>query len=231
LDFPALAKNGPHSEEELDQTETITGVPVEEITRVARPGAYSSVGFMSHDEDILSVLKGDNRLVGQLELTHSQCSRPLFHVFNVILSVKKDSERGNVGGVLYGGRKVHLRFWGHKGWQESIFDDEILGHWEIEIQRELDQEERAFLESRYSHLTEVEMAVLTEKLSRIHTGEMVPYYITRYGFYEGHTSYRADPLAIACIFGLKSVPEIESAFEGRLHEVLTEHFSKESTGR
>ena len=38
----------------------------------------------------------------------------------------------------------------------------------------------------------------------------VPFYIMRYGFYEGHTSYRADPIAIACIFGLRSLQQIES---------------------
>jgi hypothetical protein len=115
---------------------------------------------------------------------------------------------------------VDLAFLGHKGWQESIFDDEILGYWEIELGRELDQEERDFLCRRYPQLTAKQMSELTQRLSTIHTGEMVPYYIMRYGFYEGHTSYRAEPLAIAFIFGLKSLQEIESAFEGKLHETL-----------
>jgi len=46
---------------------------------------------------------------------------------------------------------------------------------------------------------------------------MLPYYIMRYGFYEGHTDYRADPIAIAFIFGMRSLEEIEAAFEGRLY--------------
>ncbi|MCK4412390.1 MAG: hypothetical protein KAY32_02480 [Candidatus Eisenbacteria sp.] len=230
LDFPALGRTGLHSEAELEQTETITGVPVAEITRIGRPGAYSIAGFMSQDEDIVSVLQGDDGLVRRLGLTHPQCAKPLFHVFNVILSVGKDSEPGNVGGILYDGRNVHLKFSGHKGWQESIFNDEILGYWEIEIRRELDQEEEAFLSSRYPHHAADKMAELTGKLGFIHIGEMVPYYIMRYGFYEGHTSYRADPLAIACIFGLKSIQEIESAFEGRLYQILTNHFRDESSG-
>jgi hypothetical protein len=50
----------------------------------------------------------------------------------------------------------------------------------------------------------------------------------RYGFYEGHTAYRADPVVIACIFGLKSVEEIENAFPGMLYEVLTSHFKAEA---
>jgi len=47
----------------------------------------------------------------------------------------------------------------------------------------------------------------------------------RYGFYEGHTEYRCDPIAIALIFGLKSLEEIDEAFDGKLFEVLTGHFS------
>ncbi len=228
-DFPTLARTGLHSEAELDSTGTITGKPVSEITRIGRPQQYSGAGFMSDDEDIISVLKGDNELVRQMGLTHPDCARPLFHVFNVIQSVKKDSERGNAVGVLYNGREVHLKFWGAKGWQESIFDDEILGYWQIEMRRELDQAEKDLLSSRYPDLTESEMTDLVQKLSFIHTGEMVPFYITRYGFYEGHTSYRADPIAIACIFGLRSLEEIASAFEGRLYETLTNHFSNVSS--
>jgi hypothetical protein len=53
---------------------------------------------------------------------------------------------------------------------------------------------------------------------------MEPYYVMRYGFYEGHTDYRVDPIAIAFIFGLKRLEEIERAFPGELHKTLTSHF-------
>ena len=52
---------------------------------------------------------------------------------------------------------------------------------------------------------------LTRRLLDIHTGEMVPFFIQRYGFYEGHTVCRADPLAIASVFGLRSIEEIDRA--------------------
>jgi len=68
---------------------------------------------------------------------------------------------------------------------------------------------------------------MLKKLSHIYTGEMLPYYIMRYGFYEGHTDYRADPAAIAWIFGLRSLEQIEAGFSGRLDEVLTQHFTRE----
>ena len=145
--------------------------------------------------------------------------------------MKKDSERGNVKGIIYNNRKICLKFYGAKGWQESIFNDEVLGYWQIEIWRELDQEEKSFLSGKYSFLTEEKMAELIGKLSYIHTGEMVPYYIMRYGFYEGHTSYRADPIAIAFIFGLRSLQEIETSFESNLYKILTNHFIKENIGQ
>jgi|GEM_PF-932677 len=226
LDFPTLAETGLHSEEELDQTITITRKSIAEITQIGRPEAYSGAGFMSKDEDIISVLRGDNKLVNKLGLIHPQIAEPLFHVFNVILSVKKDSERGNVRGILYNQRNIYLKFWGSKGWQESIFNDEILGYWQIEMWRELDQEEKTFISRKYSNLSEEEMAELKKKLSYIHTGEMVPYYIVRYGFYEGHTDYRADPISISFIFGLRSIEEIENAFNGNLYETLTDHFTE-----
>ncbi len=58
---------------------------------------------------------------------------------------------------------------------------------------------------------------------------MVPYYIMRYGFYEGHTDYRADPIAVAWIFGLRSLEQIESAFEGNLYNILVDHFTRVPT--
>ena len=82
-----------------------------------------------------------------------------------------------------------------------------------------------FLSDKYSDLTKEQMSLLIKKLSFIHTGEMVPFYIMRYGFYEGHTYYRADPIALSFIFGLKSVEEISASFDENLFETLTRHFT------
>ena len=166
-------------------------------------------------------------MVHRLGSTHPEIAEPLFHVFNVILTVKKDSDRGNVGGIFYNQKKIYLKFGGAKGWQESIFDDEILGYWWIEMWREFDSGEEGYISRKYSNLSGERTAELKRKLSYIHTGEMVPYYIMRYGFYEGHTGYRADPISIAFIFGLRSLEEIEGAFGGRLHEILTTVFTED----
>ena len=230
-DFPALAKTGLHSESQLDGKDMITGMPISVITYIGRPGRFSGAGFMAEDEDIISVLIGDNRLVEKLGLTHPQVAKPLFHVWNIIL---KEIELGkwgrfwdNIQYLFYNGKKVIVEAEGFKGWQISIFQDEIQGRYDISLLREFTPEERQFLKERYSHLSAKQMAELEEKLSRISFSEMAPYYIMRYGFYEGHTSYRTDPIAISFIFGLKSIQEIESAFKGNLYKALTDHFTED----
>jgi len=235
-DFPTLAKTGLHCEQELDRTSTITGKPVTEITRIGKPGMSSGDGFMAADEDIISVLRGDNRVVAKLGMTHPQMAKPLFHVWNLIL---KEYELGNMGRfwdnfkyVLYNGRKMTFgEVHPTRGFQESIFDDEISGAFQINFSRALDEKETALLSRKYSRLNKEQMAELIEKLSHIRTGEMEPYYVMRYGFYEGHTGYRVDPIAIAFLFGLRTLEQIEALFDGTLYEVLTRHFIKQTTER
>jgi hypothetical protein len=151
-------------------------------------------------------------------LTHRQLAYVLFHVWNAI----RDAWQ-NIDQLSYNGRWIHVFGEGDKGYQESIFHDEITGHWRMEIRRDLQPEEKQFLMEKYAHLSYDQMAEMMDKLTYIHTGEMVAYYMMRYGFYEGHTGYRADPIAMTYIFRLRSLEEIEAAFPGKLYEALTEH--------
>jgi hypothetical protein len=229
-DFPTLAKTGLHSVDELNRTKKITGRPVEAITALGRPGSSSGEGFLAADEDILSVLKGDNELVRRLGLTHPDMARPLFHVWNLILSQYGRRPFGrkwdDIPYFLYNGREIHIGpVHPTRGFQDSIFDDEITGAFEINFFREPDKSEKAFLREKYPALGNERMAELVQRLSQIHMGEMEPYYVMRYGFYEGHTSYRVDPITIAFMFGLRSLEEIEAAFPGALYETLTTHFT------
>ena len=84
LDFPELAKKGLHGEESLKDMRMITGRSLEEITSLGQPQGLSYDGFMAEDEDVLSVIQGDNPLVRQLNLTHPQLTKPLFHVLNMM---------------------------------------------------------------------------------------------------------------------------------------------------
>jgi hypothetical protein len=82
----------------------------------------------------------------------------------------------------------------------------------------------ACLKKRYGNLTEQEFQELQTRLSMINTGEMEPQYIMRYGFYEGHTYWRTDPIALSFIFGIKSLQELDRLFNGGLHKALSAHY-------
>jgi len=220
-DFPTLAKTGLHAAKELDRLKTITGKPVAEITELGRPGRASTAGFLAEDEAVVSVLKGDNALVARMRLTHPKLARPLFHVWNLVREHRQLFEH-----IVYNDQRVLLYAAPTPGLQTSIFNDEMLGGWNIFVWRELAADERKFLEARYSNLGPEKMDELAGKLSRLRVGDMEAYYIMRYGFYEGHTLWRADPIAIAFIFGLRSLEELEKAFPGCLYRALTDHHTK-----
>jgi HEAT repeat protein len=231
-DFPVFAANGLHSEAELDRTLAITGRSIAEITALGRPERSSGIGFMARDEDIISVLKGDNRLVKAMGLTHPELARPMFHMWNTVLEQTmayraRRRPYADLEYFRYFGKKIYIEKMDiTKGWQESIFEDEIIGGYHIHIRRGLDDAETAVLKSKYGHLRPEQLQEMTRILTRFHTGEMEPYYIMRYGFYEGHTDYRVDPITIAFIFGLRSLEELDAAFPGRLYEALTSHFTR-----
>lgn len=220
-DFPSLGTIGLHLYWNLDNKKMITGMDIELINYIAKPGRFSGAGFIAEDEDIISVLKGDNKIVEMLRLTHPKLAITLFHVWNMPLR----KIYNNIHSVQYNGRPVLIEARGDKGYQESIFHDEITGNWQIKIWKKLSEEESDFLKEKYSNFSDGQLNELFKKLSSIHIGEMAPYYIMRYGFYEGHTDYRADPIAIAFIFGLRTIEEIEAAFPGKLYETLTNHFT------
>jgi hypothetical protein len=230
-DFPTLARTGLHSEEELRRVKTITGRPIEEITALARPGRASEAGFLAADETLLEVLEGDNALVRRLGLTHPDLARPLFHVWNLILQQHEHGRLGrhhnDIVSFRYGGAAVSIRAHATRGFQESIFDDGVRGSFDITLERELLPGEKAMLGHRYAHLRPAAMDALVKRLSRLRVGEIAPYYVMRYGFYEGHTPWRADPVAIAFIFGLRDLEQIEGAFPSQLDRVLCEHFAPE----
>lgn len=64
-------------------------------------------------------------------LTHSQTSKTLFQVWNLIFMPHRDIEF-----LLYNGKRIYFEIRGSKGWQYSIFDDEIEGQYTLKIWRE-----------------------------------------------------------------------------------------------
>jgi hypothetical protein len=230
-DFPALARTGLHDNKTLKKLKTITGCSLAEITALGRPNGLSQAGFMASDETIQSVLKADNEIVGRMGLTHPQLAKPLFQVLNMMatdLSLNRWNMARhrweNIRYFYYNGQQVFVEAEDTKGGQQSIFDDQIGGGFYIKLWRSFNEEELDFLAERYKHLSEAELTDLKTRLSAMNTGEMQPQYIMRYGFYEGHTFWRTDSIAIAFIFGLKSLPELDEMFKNRLYKVLSDHF-------
>jgi hypothetical protein len=231
-DFPSFASLGIHSEEEIRNTRSITGRSVSLITVDGRPGGSSGTGFMATDETILSVILSDNRMVQKLGLNHPDLARPLLHIWNISNTWERyneyapHEEKVYFQSLIYGGKEIGIKISGSRGWQESIFNDEILGSYHLEAWRDLDPSEEEFLVEQYGSLPENELEELRKMISTLHTGEMVPYYINRYGFYEGHTDFRAEPLAIAFIFSIRSLEEIHQASGGDLYAYLNNHFTQ-----
>lgn len=232
-DFPTLAQTGFHCEQALDRLRTVTGRSIAEITELARPDRLSTSGFVAEDEDVISVIKGDNRLARKLGLSHAELVKPLFHVLNLIEQnqthknyLTYQGHRAEYPPVLYHGKEIRIKVEFTRGGQKSIFTDELDGALAIRIYRDLELAERDYLDRAYAHLSQTERQDLVAKLSSMFVGEMVMYYAKWHGFYEGHTGWRADPITVAFLFGLKDLAQIDAAFDGKLYRVLTEHFTR-----
>ncbi len=180
---------------------------------------------MAEDETIISVLKGDNEIVKRMGLVHPDIGRALFHVWNTGWMMGILEGVNQLNKIYYNDKEIDINIPGSRGWQESIFNDEILGSGHIEIESPLTKKELDYLKNNYNHLSEEEFQELTHFLSSISTGDMVPFYVMRYGFYEGHTGYRVDPLAVAFIFGLKSIEGLHKATDGDIYKYINTHFT------
>jgi hypothetical protein len=231
LDFPDLGKTGLHDERKLMNTSAITGWSVDTITWLGQPGGLSHSGFMKDGEHIISLLVEDNRTIKALGFTHPQMAKPLFHVLNMMdndLSINRwnmaKHQWGNIQSFFYNDQKVNVMAYDTKGGQLSIFNDGIQGAFHIKLWREPTEQEMNYLKQHYKHLTEEEFKNFVELLSFINIGEMQPQYIMRYGFYEGHTFWRAEPLAIAFIFGMLPVENMDKIFEHQLDQSLAINF-------
>ncbi|MEA1877371.1 MAG: hypothetical protein U9N86_10950 [Bacteroidota bacterium] len=188
-DFQRLLRNGLHNQLDLEKTLSITGRSIAEITVDAWPGSASWAGFLCKNETIISRLIKDNNMVRQMGLTHRELAYPIFHCWNLIKEyeiINNSNGLKDIGieGIYYTDEFLPLTSQGGKGWQTSIFNDSLTGSYHVRIRNE---------ESPFGE---------------VFISDLAPYYIQRYGFYEGMTSYRLDPRNIAISFGLKTIDEI-----------------------
>ncbi|MCF7833052.1 MAG: hypothetical protein K9N05_05710 [Candidatus Marinimicrobia bacterium] len=230
LDFPLLARYGLHDNKLLNSMNQITGWDLDTITALGRPGGLSTDGFLAEDENIRSILIHDNSLVFAMGLTHPEMAKPLFHFLNMMgedlklhrWNMKKHKWE-HITCFYYNSQVIYVDVEDTKGGQQSIFNDGIQGAFHIKLRRRAEPNELALLARTYHDLSTEDYELLKEKLFTLSMGEMEAQYIMRYGFYEGHTYWRTDPVTIALVFGLRTLPEIEEVFSNELYKVLTEH--------
>jgi hypothetical protein len=165
---------GMNSNDVIDRMTTLTAKPIEEIEWDGRPGGLSSEGFLGVGESFKERLKADNTFVRSRGFTHQQLAAPLFAVTNILDRI---ADR-QFDDFTYGGHHYSASYESYRGFQESLFNDNL-------------QTDRDFTVTNLG---------TGKKLS---FSPLVPYYIARYGFYEGKTSYRVDPAAIIDTFQLR----------------------------
>jgi hypothetical protein len=235
-EFPHLAATGLHDQAQLAALTHINGRSLEDIDRDARPGGLSEDGFMAADETVRAVMAGDDRSVRAMGLTHPMLARPLWHIWNL---VQTDLQLGrynmarhrwdNVQRLKYNGKWITLDAHDTKGGQQSPFGDGLEGGFWMVFWRPMSMDEQQWLHQHYGHHGPTNWNELLGRLTRVHTGEMEAYTITRYGFYEGHSDWRVDPLGAAWLFGLRTLDELEVAFPGKLDRAVLEHWTEKTT--
>jgi hypothetical protein len=165
---------GINSNEVIDRMTSLTGKSIEEIEWDGQPGGLSSAGFLSEGENFKDRLKIDNTFVRTHGFTHQQLAAPLFAVMNILDGI---ADR-RFDDFTYGDHRYRANYESYRGFQESLFNDNL-------------QTDRDFTVTNLG----------TGKTLKF--SPLVPYYIARYGFYEGKTDYRVDPEAIIEVFQLR----------------------------
>jgi len=233
LDFPELAKTGLHAEDRLNTINAITGWDIDTITGLGRPKGLSYSGFLADDESIMSVIRADDKIIRKMNLSHPRMAKPLFQILNMMdtdLSLNRWNMARhnweNISYLFYNENKVFVHVEDTKGGQKSIFNDSIEGGFYIKIWCEFSEEETEYLKKKYGHLEQDALKEFKTSLSTMNIGEIQPQYIMRYGFYEGHTFWRACHIAISFIFGIKSLEELDETFDGGLNEVIANHYTR-----
>jgi hypothetical protein len=234
-EFPHLVAHGLHDPAHLATLTHINGRALADIDRDARPGALSEDGFMAADETVVAVMAADDRLVRAMGLTHADLARPLWHIWN-LMQIDLDLQRWNmahhrwenVRRLKYNGQWITVDAHDTKGGQQSPFGDGLDGGFWMIFWRPVPTEDQEWLHEHYGHHGPTRWNELLGRLTRVHTGEMEAFTITRYGFYEGHTDWRVDPLGMAWLFGLRTLQELETAFPGKLDRAVLDHWTEET---
>jgi len=163
-----------NSDTVIDRMNSLTDKTVAEIESDARPGGLSRSGFLDDIESFKKRLKTDNDFVLGKGYTHQALAEPLFAVMDILDAIDAD----RFDDFTYRGQHYKASYETYRGFQVSLFNDGMLADQDYTVTNLATGKELRF-------------------------SPLVPYYIARYGFYEGNTSYRVDPAEIIETFQLR----------------------------
>jgi hypothetical protein len=179
---------GVNESADILKIQSIREVPISTLEDRMRPGKgkpplrdfdRSDVGFIKDDQSLLQLLADDNNTVrNKYRSTHQKFAEPLFFAMKTAREGKKDS-KGFVT-FSYPSNSLHpetyrARIIASHGPQASPFADGNNGKDLLDIEN------------------------FTRNIS-VRTGDMVPYMIRDYGFYEGTDEYRIAPSKLVDLF-------------------------------
>lgn len=193
----------------------LNGVKISEIELRARPGAYATSGFLSNEESLLEVMKNDWQTVNTLGLTHREIAAHLQKIWDIV-SAQPDQP------FLYDVAQVSDNTIHSNIFKQPLLRGKILHTCGYQNDIFHQNDERA--DSNFDNDLFAKYLFRTKNfwgsdlhLTNLDTGDsvIIAYgvidYIRQYGFYEGNTSYRADPTLIAGILSGHKYCDISKA--------------------
>ena len=177
-DAGGLLVAGKNDSDTIRNLKEITGLSIEKLEEIMRPGYSSGAGFLGKDESLIEIMVEDNDYVTSRGLSHRDLAIPLLQISNRAKSMLVQGSR--IVEFEHAGIKWKVEMTPYRGFQASPFNDGTKTNFDFVITN-LDNKQKL----EYS--------------------ELVPIMVERYGFYEGKgTKYRVKPAEIIKVLGLKA---------------------------
>lgn len=221
----------------LDSLTHLNGVPIATIEARAKPGGWSTGGFIGRDETFLGVLQRDWKTISLLGLTHTEMADHLRTIragarafygeqsgvtsydYTQFPGMKALVEGMHGASFVHRPQTIRVTVETYGGHQEDIF--KTGGRMQLNQGVVVDSEWNWCRDFVYQNTT---------------TGQKitVPYglfeYIRRYGFYEGTTAYRVDPLQLISVITGERREDIQMFLQMREVEALIPKFGTQENG-
>lgn len=179
-DTTGFVYGGTNPTENIRRLSEIHGIPIKELERRMRPRQLSEAGFLGPEESLLDVMAMDNDWVTQNNLSHQKIAETL-HFIRALALNKLDGKE-----IVFHDRRYQVDSVFFMGGQVSPFE-------------QLDSVRFSPAPHAYGSFDlRVKNLATGDSIS---FSSLLPFFIERYGFYEGTgTPYRVSPQKICEVF-------------------------------